>query len=165
MANAPKIEKVTIGDKTYHVQMPSAMWQLEQMDTFLENRTVKGAEQLLNTMLENTITKPVGLKVDSFKLPDDETVVIGGLEFRLHHPGVPWQLWAASEYVGANQQLRRSDFLRGCVEHGVISGASPDDLRSLGDINMLIRAINEFLDKAELWQLYFRLFFLPTEAV
>lgn len=151
--------KIQLGDRTYHYQLPSAMWQLEQMDEFLENRSVDGAKRLLNTMLENTITKPVGLTVDSFKLPDDETVVIGGLEFRLHHPGVPWQVWAAAEYVGPNGQLRRAAFLRGCVERGVITGASPDELRSMADINALIRAVNEFLDKAELWQLYYHLFF------
>lgn len=156
-------EKVTIGGKTYHVQIPSAMWQLEQMDNFLENRSLKAAEELLNTMLENTITKPVGLKVDSFELPPDETVKIGGLEFKLHHPGVPWQVWAATEYIGPNQQLRRSAFLRGCIENGVISGASPDNLRSLLDINKLITAINEFLDKAELWQLYYHLFFRESQ--
>jgi len=32
-------------------------------------------------------------------------------------------------------------------------------LRSLADINALIRAVNEFLDKAELWQLYYHLLF------
>src|SRR5690606_9443704 len=152
-------QKVTINGKTYRVQIPSAMWQLEQMDAFVEKRTIKAAEELLNTMLENTITDPPGLKVDSFELPPDETVEIGGLEFKFHHPGVPWQVWAATEYVGANQQLNRSAFLRGCVEHGVISGASPDDLRSIGDVNRLITAINEHLDKAELWQLYYHLFF------
>lgn len=152
-------QKVTINGKTYRVQIPSAMWQLEQMDNFLENRSIKAAEQLLNTMLENTVTDPPGLKVDSFELPPDKTIEIDGLEFKLHHPGVPWQVWAATEYVGANQQLKRSAFLRGCVEHGVISGASPDELRSIADINRLITAINEHLDKAELWQLYYQLFF------
>lgn len=152
-------QKVTINGKTYRVQIPSAMWQLEQMDNFLENRSIKAAEQLLNTMLENTVTDPPGLKVDSFELPPDETVEIGGLEFKFHHPGVPWQVWAATEYVGANQQLKRSAFLRGCVEHGVISGASPEDLRSLVEINQLITVVNEFLDQAELWQLYYHLFF------
>jgi hypothetical protein len=152
-------QKVTINGKTYRVQIPSAMWQLEQMDAFVEKRTIKAAEELLNTMLENTITDPPGLKVDSFELPPDETVEIGGLEFKFHHPGVPWQVWAATEYVGPNQQLRRSAFLRGCVEHGVISGASPEDLRSLVEINQLITVVNEFLDQAELWQLYYHLFF------
>lgn len=155
----PAQKKVTVAGKTYHVQIPSAMWQLEQMDAFLENRTVEAAKRLLNTILENTITKPIGLTVDSFSLPEDETVTIGGLQFRLHHPGVPWQVWASTEYVNAQQQLRRSAFLRGCVEHGVISGASPDDLQSLVEVNELIRAVNEFLDKAELWQLYYELFF------
>lgn len=159
MSKTPKTETVKVGGKTYHVQIPSAMWQLERMDEFLENRSVKAAEQLLNTILENTITKPVGLKADSFELPEDDTVVIGDLEFRLHHPGVPWQLWAATEYVGPNQQLRRSAFLRECVERGVISGASPEGLRSLVEINQLITAVNEFLDQAELWQLYYHLFF------
>ena len=146
-------QKVTINGKTYRVQIPSAMWQLEQMDNFLENRSIKAAEQLLNTMLENTVTDPPGLKVDSFELPPDKTIEIDDLEFKLHHPGVPWQVWAATEYVGANQQLKRSAFLRGCMEHGVISGASPDELRSIADINRLTTAINEHLDKAELWQL------------
>lgn len=160
--NKPGPQKLMIGDRTYHVQMPSGMWQLEQMDDFAENRTIENAKKLLNTMLENTITKPAGLTVDSFPLPEDQTVVIGGLEFTLHHPGVPWQVWAATEYVGANRQLRRSAFLRGCVEHGVVKGASPDGLRSLIEINELIGAINDFLDQSELWQLYYQLFFRPA---
>ena len=62
-------------------------------------------------MLENTITDPPFEMI--FELPPDETVEIGGLELKFHHPGFPGRY--GPHEVGPNQQLRRSAFLRGAL--------------------------------------------------
>lgn len=162
-------EVITIGDgdnaKEFTVQLPSAMWQLERFDEYNENRSVENAKKLVNTLFSNTITRPGGVTADSLPLPEDQEVGVGGLQFRLHHPGVAWYVWASIEFLGEGRGSKRGAFIQAMVDAGVISGingASVDKLTNIMQLQQLANEATKHIESAPAWELYFRLFFRPS---
>lgn len=157
---------VTIGEgdaaKQYTVQLPSAMWQLERFDEYNENRSVKNAKKLVNTLFSSTITRPGGVTADSLPLPEDQEVEVSGMRFRLHHPGVAWYVWASIEFLGEGRGSKRGAFIQAMVDAGVIAGingSSVDKLTNIMQLQQLANAATQHIESAPAWELYFRLFF------
>jgi len=77
---AEKQKTITVGGKDYLLQRPKTKWYVENNDNCKNRYGVLQQAKYFNSLLENIVVDPQGLKMDDFENIGDLETLIGEIE-------------------------------------------------------------------------------------
>lgn len=83
----------------------------------------------------------------SEKKPKTATVIVGGKEYRLQHPGVKWYMENIDDSRDARGAMSVGKYTQNLLDNVVVSpaGLKMDDFDSVGEMEALIQQVDRFL--------------------
>jgi len=81
------------------------------------------------------------------KQPKTATITVNGKTYKLQHPGIRWYMENSDRARGAGGAIQTAVYAQSLLDHVVAdpAGLTLDDFESVGELEEVIRQIEEFL--------------------